>query len=82
MALSNKTLSNKTVAIIGTGNIGGKLAANFAAGNLDFLLAGRDLDAAEKVASGLGGRILWAGNRILRSGSRVLRAGGGAPLRS
>jgi hypothetical protein len=49
------TLSNSTVAIIGTGNIGGRLAADFAAGGLDFLLAGRDLDAARKVASDLSG---------------------------
>ena len=48
-------ISNSTVAIIGTGNIGRTLAANFAAGGQGFLLAGRDLDAAEKVASGLGG---------------------------
>ena len=48
-------ISNSTVAIIGTGNIGGTLAANFAAGGQDFLLAGRDRGAAEKVASGLGG---------------------------
>ena len=48
-------ITDSTVAIIGAGNIGGALAANFAAGNQDFLLAGRDLGAAEKVASGLGG---------------------------
>jgi len=48
-------ISDSTVAIIGTGNIGSRLAANFAAGGLDFLLAGRDQDAAGKVASGLGG---------------------------
>jgi predicted dinucleotide-binding enzyme len=48
-------LSDSTVAIIGTGNIGSTLAANFAAGGQDFLLAGRDQDAAAKVASGLGG---------------------------
>ena len=36
-------ISDSTVAIIGTGNIGGTLAANFAAGGQDFLLAGRDL---------------------------------------
>jgi predicted dinucleotide-binding enzyme len=48
------TISDSTVAIIGTGNIGGRLAANFAAGGLDFLLAGRDQDAAAKIASGLG----------------------------
>ena len=48
-------ISDSTVAIIGTGNIGGTLAANFAAGGQGFLLAGRDLDVANKVASGLGG---------------------------
>jgi 8-hydroxy-5-deazaflavin:NADPH oxidoreductase len=50
------TISDSTVAIIGTGNIGSTLAANFAAGGQDFLLAGRDQDAAWKVASDLGGR--------------------------
>ena len=49
------TNSDGTVAIIGTGNIGSRLAANFAAGGQDFLLAGRDQDAARKLASGLGG---------------------------
>jgi 8-hydroxy-5-deazaflavin:NADPH oxidoreductase len=49
------TISDSTVAIIGTGNIGSRLAANFAAGGRDFLLAGRDQDAARKLASGLGG---------------------------
>ena len=44
-----------TVAIIGTGNVGSGLAANFAAGGQDFLLAGRDLDAARKLAAGLDG---------------------------
>jgi predicted dinucleotide-binding enzyme len=44
------------VAIIGTGNIGSRLAANFAAGGQDFLLADRDQEAAQKIASGLGGR--------------------------
>jgi hypothetical protein len=47
--------TSQTVAIIGTGNIGGTLAANFAAGGQDFLLAGRDLEAARKVASGFDG---------------------------
>jgi 8-hydroxy-5-deazaflavin:NADPH oxidoreductase len=47
--------SDSTVAIIGAGNIGGRLAANFAAGGQDFLLAGRDQDAARKVAADLGG---------------------------
>jgi len=49
------TISNSTVAIIGTGNIGGRLAANFAAGGQDFLLAGRDQSNAEKLAAGLDG---------------------------
>jgi predicted dinucleotide-binding enzyme len=49
------TISDSTVAIIGTGTIGSTLAANFAAGGQDFLLAGRHQDAAAKVASGLGG---------------------------
>ena len=47
--------SERTVAIIGTGNIGGTLAARFAAGGLDFLLAGRDQETATKIASGLDG---------------------------
>ena len=37
------------------GNIGSRLAANFAAGGQDFLLAGRDQDAARKIASDLDG---------------------------
>ena len=49
------TISDRTVAIIGPGNIGGRLAANFAAGGQDFLLAGRDQEAASKLASGLDG---------------------------
>ena len=49
------TISDSTVAIIGTGNIGGTLAANFAAGGLDFLLASRDQEAARKIAADLGG---------------------------
>jgi 8-hydroxy-5-deazaflavin:NADPH oxidoreductase len=49
------TTSDSTVAIIGTGNIGSRLAANLAAGGQDFLLAGRDQEAARKLASGLGG---------------------------
>ena len=47
------TISGSTVAIIGTGNIGSRLAANFAAGGQDFLLAGRDQEAAHKIASDL-----------------------------
>jgi 8-hydroxy-5-deazaflavin:NADPH oxidoreductase len=49
------TISDSTVAIIGPGNIGGRIAAGFAAGGLDFLLAGRDLEAARKVAADLDG---------------------------
>ena len=45
------TISESTVAIIGIGNIGSRLAANFAAGGQDFLLAGRDEQAARKLAS-------------------------------
>ena len=48
-------ISDNTVAIIGTGNIGSRLAANFAAGGQDFLLAGRDQEAARKIASDLDG---------------------------
>jgi hypothetical protein len=49
------TNSESTVAIIGTGNIGSTLATEFAAGGQDFLLAGRDQEAAGKIAAGLGG---------------------------
>jgi len=49
------SISDSTVAIIGTGNIGGTLAAGFAAGGQDFLLAGRDQAAAQKIAAELGG---------------------------
>jgi predicted dinucleotide-binding enzyme len=49
------TISDSTVAIIGTGTIGSTLGANFATGGQDFLLAGRDQEAARKLASGLGG---------------------------
>ncbi len=48
------TISDRTVAIIGSGNIGGTLAADFAAGGQDFLLAGRDLEAVRKIAADLG----------------------------
>ena len=48
-------LSDNTVAIIGTGNIGSRLAANFATGGQDFLLAGRDQETAAKIASDLDG---------------------------
>jgi 8-hydroxy-5-deazaflavin:NADPH oxidoreductase len=49
------TISDSTVAIIGTGTIGSELAANFAAGGQDFLMAGRHQDAARKLASTLAG---------------------------
>jgi 8-hydroxy-5-deazaflavin:NADPH oxidoreductase len=49
------TISDRTVAIIGTGTIGGTMATNFAAGGQDFLLAGRDQDAARKLAADLDG---------------------------
>ena len=49
------TSSDSTVAIIGTGNLGGRIATAFAAGGQDFLLAGRDTDAADKLASDIGG---------------------------
>ena len=47
------TISDTTVAIIGTGNLGRRLAANFAAGGQDFLLAGRDQDTVQKLVSSL-----------------------------
>jgi predicted dinucleotide-binding enzyme len=49
------SLSDTTVAIVGTGNIGSRLAANFADGGQDFLLAGRDLETASKLATDLDG---------------------------
>ena len=49
------SISESTVAIIGAGTIGSTLAAEFAAGGQDFLLAGRDADAARKIAAGLDG---------------------------
>jgi 8-hydroxy-5-deazaflavin:NADPH oxidoreductase len=49
------TTSDRTVAIIGTGNIGGALATNLAAGGQDLLLAGRDRAAASKLAADLDG---------------------------
>ena len=49
------TVSDSTIAIVGTGNIGTRLAANFAAGGQDFLLAGRNQEAARKLAADLDG---------------------------
>ena len=48
-------ISDSTVAIIGIGNLGTRLAANFATGGQDFLLAGRDQEAARKLAADLNG---------------------------
>ena len=48
-------ISDSTVAIIGIGNIGTRLATNFATGGQDFLLAGRDQEAARKLAADLNG---------------------------
>jgi 8-hydroxy-5-deazaflavin:NADPH oxidoreductase len=53
--LTTVTISNATVGIIGTGNIGRRLAANFAAGGQNFLLAGRNRATARSVASTLDG---------------------------
>ncbi|HEY2550579.1 MAG TPA: NAD(P)-binding domain-containing protein [Streptosporangiaceae bacterium] len=48
-------ISDSTVAIIGAGNIGSRLASNFAASGADFLLASRDQEAAGQLASSLDG---------------------------
>jgi 8-hydroxy-5-deazaflavin:NADPH oxidoreductase len=68
------TISESTVAIIGTGNIGSRLAENFAAGGQDFLLAGRDQEAARKIASGLDGHaeVVSVEEAIERAGVLVL----------
>ena len=63
-------LSDATVAIIGTGNIGSRLAANFAAGGQDFLLADRDQEAAGKIAADLDGHA-----EVVSIGEAVDRAG-------
>src|SRR5260370_26288601 len=52
---THKMSISDTVAIIGTGNLGGRLAANFATGDQDVLLAGRDQDEASKLAADLNG---------------------------
>jgi predicted dinucleotide-binding enzyme len=49
------TISDRTVAIIGTGNIGSTIAANLVAGGQDVLLASRDQETARKLASSLDG---------------------------
>jgi predicted dinucleotide-binding enzyme len=53
--LATVTTSNPTVAIIGTGNIASRLAANFAAGGQDFLLAGRNQENTRKLAADFNG---------------------------
>jgi 8-hydroxy-5-deazaflavin:NADPH oxidoreductase len=67
-------VSDSTVAIVGTGNIGGILAADFAAGGLDFLLAGRDQEAARKIAADLGGHaeVVSVDEAVDRAGVLVL----------
>jgi predicted dinucleotide-binding enzyme len=67
-------ISDGTVAIIGTGNIGSRLAANFAAGGQDFLLAGRDQEAARKIASDLDGHaeVVSIDEAVERAGVLVL----------
>ncbi|HEV2258871.1 MAG TPA: NAD(P)-binding domain-containing protein [Streptosporangiaceae bacterium] len=49
------TISDRTVAIIGTGNIGGTVAKNLAAGGQDILVASRDQETTQKLASSLDG---------------------------
>jgi hypothetical protein len=49
------SITDRTLAIIGTGNLGGRLAANFAEGGQDFLLAAPDLETASKIAADLDG---------------------------
>ena len=49
------TSSDSTVAIIGIGTIGSTLAGHFAAGGQNFLMAGRDIEAARKIAADLDG---------------------------
>src|SRR5260370_39222661 len=53
--LEKMNVSDSTVAIIGTGNIGSTLAANLAAGGQKFLLAGREQEKAHELAPTLRG---------------------------
>jgi len=68
------TTSDTTVAVIGTGNIGGTVAGLLAAGGQDFLLAGRDLDTARKVAADLDGHaeVVSVDEAVDRAGVLVL----------
>jgi 8-hydroxy-5-deazaflavin:NADPH oxidoreductase len=68
------TISDSTVAIIGVGTIGSTLAANFAAGGQDFLLAGRNQEAARKVAADLDGHaeVVSVDEAVERAGVLVI----------
>src|SRR6266853_1384740 len=68
------TISDSTVAIIGAGNIGSRLAADFAVGGQDFLLAGRDAEAARKIASDLDGHaeVVSVDEAVERAGVLVI----------
>jgi 8-hydroxy-5-deazaflavin:NADPH oxidoreductase len=68
------TISDNTVAIIGVGTIGSTLAANFAAGGQDFLLAGRDQEAVRKVAADLDGHaeVVSVDEAVERAGVLVI----------
>src|SRR2546429_1099361 len=67
-------ISDSTVAIIGIGNIGTRLAVNLAAGGQDFLLAGRDQDAARELASDLDGHaeVVSVDEAVERAGVLVI----------
>ena len=67
-------ISDSTVAIIGIGNIGTRLAANFAAGGQDFLLAGRDQEAARELAADLDGhaQVVSVDEAVDRAGVLVI----------
>jgi hypothetical protein len=69
------TISDSTIiGIIGTGKIGSALAGDFAAGGRDFLLAGRDADAALRIAASAGGHaeVVSVGEAVRRSGVLVI----------
>jgi 8-hydroxy-5-deazaflavin:NADPH oxidoreductase len=68
------TYPDRTVAIIGIGTIGSTLAAEFAAGGQDFLLAGRDEQAARTIAAGLDGyaEAVSADEAVQRAGALVV----------
>jgi 8-hydroxy-5-deazaflavin:NADPH oxidoreductase len=67
------TISDRTVAIIGTGNIGSTIATNLAAGGQDVLLASRDQETARKLASSLDGHAeaVTVGEAVERAGVLV-----------